>query len=160
MLRMKKNCISYGMAILITLILTGGCNRQTVFQDNNIISSAGWYIDDTINFSVAINDTTQIHELYLMVRNTTDYPYRNLFIFLDIEFPDKRTLRDTIECILAKTDGQWRGKGFGKIRSNEFLFRDDVWFPSQGTYTFRMQHGMREEPLKGISDVGIRIQRK
>lgn len=157
---MKNNCNSRGLAIIIILFLSGACNRQTVFQDNIAIPSSDWYIDDAFNFSVDINDTTQFHELYLMVRNTTDYPYRNLYIFLDIEFPDERTLRDTIECMLANTDGQWTGKGFGKIRSNEFLFRDDVWFPKQGTYTFRMQHGMREEPLKGISDVGIHIQRK
>ncbi len=157
---MKKNCNSCGLAIIIIMLLSVSCSRQTVFQDHEAIPSSDWFIDNKINFSVEINDTAQIHELYLMVRNTTDYPYRNLFIFLDIEFPDQRTLRDTIECMLAKTDGQWTGKGFGKIRSNEFLFRDDVWFPMQGLYTFRMQHGMREEPLRGISDVGIRIQRK
>jgi gliding motility-associated lipoprotein GldH len=158
---MKKISISYGVAILICLLLLIACDKQLIFQDSEAIPSSGWYTDDIVDFSVSINDTTQIHEMYLMVRNTTDYPYRNLFIFLDIEFPDNKTLiRDTIECVLASSDGKWTGKGFGKIRSNEFLFRDDVWFPYQGTYTFRMQHGMREEPLKGMSDIGIRILRK
>lgn len=142
------------------MLLFGACNSQTVYQDNEAIPASGWDINNRIDFGVTMDDTTQLHELYLLVRNTTDYPYRNLYLFLDIEFPNQQTLRDTIECILAHKDGQWTGKGFGKIRANEFLFRDDVWFPVSGNYTFRLQQGMREESLKGISDIGIRIDRK
>ncbi len=148
------------MTFIICLLLFSGCNSKTVFQDSEAIPASGWTIDNIIDFGVALDDTVHLHELYLSVRNTTDYPYRNLYLFLDIEFPDKRILRDTIEVLLANREGQWTGKGFGSIRSNSFLFRDDVWFPTPGTYTFRLQHGMREEALKGVSDIGIRIDRK
>jgi gliding motility-associated lipoprotein GldH len=157
---MKKNCNSFGVAILVGVLLFSACSSHTVFQDNEAIPASGWHLDNIIDFGVTIDDTVRLHELYLMVRNTTNYPYSNLFLFLDIEFPDHRILRDTIECILAHKDGQWTGKGFGTIRSNQFLFRDDVWFPLAGTYTFRIQHGMREEHLKGMADIGIRIERK
>jgi gliding motility-associated lipoprotein GldH len=81
-------------------------------------------------------------------------------LFLNIEFPDGTTLRDTIECILAQRNGQWSGKGFGKIRSNSFLFRTNVWFPQPGNYVFRMEQAMRTELLEGIADIGLRIERK
>lgn len=157
---MTTNGYIFGMAFIICVLLFSGCNNKTVFQDSEAIPSSAWNIDNIIDFGVAIEDTVHLHELYLLVRNTTDYPYRNLYLFLDIEFPDKRILRDTIECILANRDGQWTGKGFGSILSNSLLFRDDVWFPVAGTYTFRLQQGMREEALKGLSDIGIRIERK
>lgn len=125
-----------------------------------MISLPGWHQDDLIHFEVELADSVSLHELYLLVRNSTDYPYSNLYLFLDIEFPDKRLLRDTLECILVQRDGQWTGKGFGKIRSNQFLFRDNVWFPNDGTYHFRIQHGMREDTLIGITDIGIRLDKK
>ncbi len=148
------------LPVVSFLLMLSACGNQTVFQTSEAIPEAAWKANHLIRFEVEINDTVPLHELYLLLRNTTDYPYNNLFLFVDIEFPDKRMLRDTLECILADRGGEWTGKGFGKIRSNRFLFRDDVWFPQKGTYHFRIQHGMREEVLHGIADVGLQIDRK
>lgn len=136
------------------------CQPGVVYQKHQNISSEGWHYRDGILFDVSIEDTLSLHELYLDIRNTTDYAYSNLFLFMEIEFPDNRVLRDTIECILADRRGQWTGKGFGSVRSNRFLFRDDVWFPADGSYQFRVYHGMRHEQLEGLSNVGIRIEKK
>lgn len=148
------------LSVVFFLLMLSACGNQTVFQDTEAIPAAAWQADHVVHFEAEINDTVPLYELYLLLRNTTDYPYSNLFLFVDIEFPDRRTLRDTLECILAERDGQWTGKGFGKIRSNRFLFRDNVWFPQAGTYHFRVQHGMREDVLHGITDVGLQIDRK
>ncbi len=148
------------LLVVFFFLMLSACGNQTVFQTTEAIPEAAWQADHLIHFEAEINDTVPLHELYLLLRNTTDYPYSNLFLFVDILFPDKRMLRDTLECILVDRHGEWTGKGFGKIRSNRFLFRDDVWFPQQGTYHFRIQHGMREEVLQGIADVGLQIDRK
>ncbi|TVR43295.1 MAG: gliding motility lipoprotein GldH [Bacteroidia bacterium] len=148
------------LLVLLCLILTAGCKKNVVFQEQQSISSKGWHYQDERVFEVHIHDTLSLHQMYLDLRNTTDYPYRNLFLFLDIEFPDSRVLRDTIECILADRRGGWTGSGFGSVRANRFLFRDDVWFPVEGVYRFTIIHGMRYDTLQGISDVGIRIEKK
>lgn len=142
------------------LAATMACQPGVVYQEQKGVPTGGWHYDDGILFEVHIEDTLALHELYLDVRNTTDYDYSNLFLFLDIVFPDGRQLRDTVECVLADRKGQWTGKGFGHVRSNRFLFRDDVWFPVPGTYRFRIHHGMRHDELRGLSDVGIRIEKK
>lgn len=147
------------IAVGVPLVFAA-CARQTIYQDVQPIPAAGWQVDQLVAFEVEISDTIPLHELYMLVRNTTDYPYSNLYLFLDIVFPDNRVLRDTLECMLAARDGSWTGKGFGKIRSNQFLFRDNVWFPQTGTYQFLVQHGMREDVLKGVSDIGIRLDKK
>ncbi len=146
--------------ILMCLLLLFSCQTSVVFQQQKSIPSEGWHYLDSIIFEASIDDTVSLHAMRLDIRNTVDYRYSNLFIFLDIEFPDGKLLRDTIECILADRQGNWTGKGFGKMRTNRFLFRDDVWFPQQGIYTIRVFQGMREDRLKGISDVGIRIEKK
>ena len=147
-------------AYWIILIAFAGCQPGVVFQEQQNIPTEGWHYRDGIVFEARIDDTVALHKMYLDIRNTTDYEYSNLFLFLDIEFPDGRQLRDTIECLLADRRGQWTGKGIGHIRSNRFLFRDDVWFPEKGAYRFRLHHGMRHEYLHGLSDVGLRIETK
>jgi gliding motility-associated lipoprotein GldH len=148
------------MIILLMAIAISSCQSPVVFQQHQSLPASQWEQDNSLIFQAVINDTTSLHELYLDVRNTINYPYRNLFIFLDIEFPEGIVVRDTIECILADRRGQWTGSGFGTIRSNRFLFRDQVWFPQQGTYIFTLHQAMRDQVLEGIADIGIRIERK
>lgn len=136
------------------------CESAVVFQDQQAIPGRSWHYRDSLVFTAALNDTLSLHRMYLDIRNSTDYKYSNLFLFLDIEFPDGRILRDTLECILADRRGNWTGRGFGQLRFNRFLFRDDVWFPKEGIYTFTLYQGMREDELYGISDAGIRIEIK
>ena len=157
---MRTPRIPIGFFIPTVMWLLASCSPGTVFQQSEALPADGWNMDHAVRFDVEITDTLNLHELYLEVRNTTSYAYSNLYLFLDIAFPGEQLLRDTIECRLAERSGRWTGRGFGRIKSNEFLFRDNVWFPDSGTYAFTIRQGMREETLNGITDVGIRIERK
>lgn len=157
MILRSTNIIAF---LFVLALVFSACDRLLVFEQNQSISAKGWAQEEKLSFRAEINDTLGLHQIYLNVRNTTDYAYRNLYLFLDIEFPGGTLLRDTIEGILADRSGQWTGSGFGSIKSNRFLFRDQVWFPETGTYTFTLQQAMREEVLEGIADIGIRIERK
>jgi gliding motility-associated lipoprotein GldH len=148
------------LVMLLAFMTLSACNTSTVFQESQSPGTEKWDYRQPIVFETEINDTLALHELYLVVRNNTDYAYSNFFLFLDIRFPDHTILRDTIECFLADKSGKWTGKGFGRIKTNQFLFRDNVWFPQSGNYTFSFRHGMREEAISGITDIGIRIDRK
>ncbi len=150
-----------GWALFATcIIIFASCTGRAVYHQAHSIDDNTWGKAHKLVFEAEVDDTLALHELYLDIRNTTDYEYSNLYLFLDIEFPGGRVVRDTIECILAERDGSWTGKGIGRIRSNRFLFRDDVWFPEAGTYSFTVTHGMRYDTLREISDVGLRIERK
>lgn len=148
------------MLFLILAAMIMACQNAVLYQNQKPVPSDGWLYTDSVRFDVSIRDTVSLHKIYLDVRNTTDYKYSNLFLFLDIELPDGRIFRDTLECKLADRRGQWTGRGFGAMRFNRFIFRDDVWFPVAGNYSFRVTHGMRDESLPGLADVGIRIEKK
>lgn len=148
------------LTLVALLLLASACDSSVVFEEHQPIPAEGWHYKNLVVFEALVNDTTNLHNLYIDVRNTTDYGFNNFFVFLDIEFPDGNILRDTIECALADRTGKWTGRGFGKIRSNRFLFRTDVWFPLEGTYVFRIEQAMRREVLEGISDIGLRIEKK
>ncbi len=146
--------------LLFAVLLFAACDRSLVYQAHQAIPSEGWHFEEKLVFEAAINDTASLHNMFIDVRNTTDYRFSNFYIFMDIIFPDGKTLRDTMEFTLADRTGKWTGKGLGKIRSNRFLFRTDVWFPVAGNYRFELKQAMRTELLEGISDMGLRIERK
>jgi len=154
-------CMAFksGIAIYLftNLIIFSGCDRSVIFERNTNIDPAGWNYETEIVYTQHIADTTSLFDIYINVRNYTDYPYSNLILFFTTEFPDGRQFKDTVECVLADRTGAWTGSGFGRIKSNSFHFRKDVWFPLEGEHTFRIGHGMREEYLQGIKDIGIRI---
>lgn len=147
-------------AYMLFFLLLFACNSGVVFEKNKSIDAEGWYYEDVVSFSHSFKDTTQLYDIFLNVRNNNEYPYRNFIVFFETEFPDGRIFRDTIEAVLADRAGNWTGKGFGNIKTNSYHFRRNVWFPLEGEYFFRIEQAMREEYLKGITDIGIRIERK
>ncbi len=135
------------------------CDPGRIYEKNIAIDNGVWNADSIIVFDMEITDTIQPYNFYINIRNSTDYRYSNLYIFIDTYFPDKTHARDTLEFILADTDGKWFGKGFGKIKESTVLLRRGVLFPMSGQYRFTMQQAMRTENLEGIEDVGMRIEK-
>lgn len=135
------------------------CDKQGVFEQNLNIPSEEWAIDSLATFSVNISDTLNAHNIWVNVRNTTNYPNSNLFLFITTHAPTGAILRDTLECFLASPKGNWLGKGFGRIRDSQIPYKRSIRFPAGGNYKFEIQHGMRTKILKEMVSVGIRIEK-
>lgn len=148
------------MLFLASLCCFSACTSDAVYQAQKTIPAEGWHYKNDIVFEEFIPDSLSLYDIFVDIRNTTDYAYSNFFLFLEIDLPDGRSLHDTLELILADRRGQWTGRGFGYIRTNRFLYRQDVRFPAEGSYSFTLRQGMRDDLLTGISDVGISIQKK
>ncbi|MCF8367842.1 MAG: gliding motility lipoprotein GldH [Bacteroidales bacterium] len=152
-------CNSKLLPVLLLLVVLQSCNPDSFFEKNKVVKKASWDALDTIQFRIDVLDTLQAYNFYLNVRHNTDYSYSNLYLFVGIRYPDKTYSRDTIELILARPDGKWLGKGFGKLKENNILIKKGLQFPYVGLYRFDFQQAMREETLKGIEDVGIRLEK-
>lgn len=148
-------------SLLFMLMLSGiSCDPGTVFDNYSSIDKSGWNKDSVKIFSVRISDTVRNHNIYINLRNRTGYNYNNIWLFIGIQSPDGEFMKDTIQYVLADPSGRWTGKGFGGIKDNKFLYRNNVYFPRAGSYLFTIQHGMRQEMLTGISDIGFRIEKR
>jgi gliding motility-associated lipoprotein GldH len=133
------------------------CNYNSLYDENISIEEKGWYKDDLATFEVAVTDTLQSYNFYINIRNTVDYRYSNLYIFMNTKFPNNNVSRDTLEFILADIEGKWLGKGWGAVKENAVLISAGMRFPLKGYYEFKIQHAMRQDTLKGIKNMGIRI---
>ncbi|HNW75757.1 MAG TPA: gliding motility lipoprotein GldH [Bacteroidales bacterium] len=136
------------------------CSNDKYFERNVKIADGSWATNNKIPFSVVIQDTTTFYDFYVNLRNDVTYPYCNLILFMQTTFPDGKIARDTIECLLADFQGKWLGSGMGSVRYNRFLFQQGVKFKKPGMYCFEFEQAMRIDPLTGIRDIGIRIDKK
>lgn len=145
------------ICILITVVITS-CTQNDFFSDYKAIEKEGWNKDSLAVFNVDIDeDRDDVFDIDISVRNLGSYGYSNLWLFVSTTTPQGETLVDTLECPLAEPSGRWLGTGTGSIYHNTFTLEKKTQFSETGTYIFSIQHGMRAEQLKGISDVGIRI---
>jgi len=147
------------LSILFVFSSFCACDSSAVFEKNQSIKDETWNSKDVVSFDVNITDTLSLHNFYINIRNTTDYNYSNIFLFIDTYLPDDTHSRDTIEFILAEIDGKWLGKGLGKIKENRILIKRSVVFPMIGLYKISLEQAMRVNDLNGIADVGIRIDK-
>jgi gliding motility-associated lipoprotein GldH len=142
---------------LLAATLLCSCGPKRYYEEILSVDKNGWHQDTLLTFSIDITDSTQYYDMYLFVRNTTDYAMQNFYVFFTTEFPNGVSAQDTLGFVLCDKYGKWTGKGHGYLKENQFLFRPNIRFARCGTYTFKVQQAMREEKLEGISDFGIAL---
>lgn len=141
------------VCVLISLV---ACNQQQVYSEFHSVEQAGWHIDSLVKYTVDISDSTARYELVITLRHTTQYPYQNIWLFVDKSFGNTLLQRDTVEGMMADNYGRWLGKGIMRY-TLPLLYDDACWFPCSGEYIFSIQQGMRTECLQGIYDVGLQV---
>lgn len=143
--------------LLLVSLAVVGC-KNVMYQNSEAIPNKIWEAERNITFNVEVTDTVKGYDFYIDLRNESTYPYANIYMFVNSTFPNGKSARDTVECFLADKTGRWLGTGLGDILDNHILFKENVRFPDAGTYSFSFEHGMRDESLSGILDVGISIE--
>jgi gliding motility-associated lipoprotein GldH len=147
------------ISILLVAILFSACNNNVVYDENKEVDQQAWKTIDKLYYEVDITDTIKDYKLAINIRNTIEYPYSNIFFYMNTILPNgKVTKCDTIECYLAYPDGTWKGKGSSKIRDNRFWIAKNIKFEQKGKYTFELRQATVDSTLKGICDVGLHLE--
>jgi len=135
------------------------CNKNKVFESNVTIPNMSWSMKEAVKFDFEIKSTQTAYNLFVNVRNTESYPYKNLWLFIRTKTPSGKVEVDSLDCKLADDTGKWLGDGAGEIWDNQIKFKQRVGFPETGKYTVEIQHGMRSEPLPAIMEVGLMVEK-
>lgn len=142
-----------------------GCDHNRVFDSYKSLPNQ-WNKDSIVSFKVEDLDSLQDYNLFINLRNTNDYPYRNIYLVTRMSFPHGKVIEDTLEYQMAYPDGEWMGVGTGEAKASKLWYKKGVRFPEEGVYTFSIRQVMREngerygiKNLKGITEVGLRIEK-
>ncbi|MDX1314061.1 MAG: gliding motility lipoprotein GldH [Eudoraea sp.] len=153
------------LVFIILLLLFAACNGNLVFSEFQANSGGTWSQEDVKEFIFTEEDTISSFNLFINIRNDNEYPFSNLFLITDLNFPDGTVVRDTLEYEMAMPDGKWLGKGYGSLKENKLWYKENIVFPLPGVYTLKVAHAMRQNgtvqgvsELEGITDVGFQIE--
>ena len=141
--------------ILCSLILSA-CLDQNTHIDFRSFKNTEWDKDNICQFEFNISDTINPHQIFIETRNNNSYPYSNIWLFVDIKTPLGNLRKDTIGFDLADNFGKWYGQGISLYKL-EVVYEKSFIFRQPGTYVFSIKHGMRDDVLKGISEIGIKL---
>lgn len=154
-----KQFLFWVLGSIIAATFLQSCDSSRVYDQYKSVDAQGWYKSDTLVFQPEIADTAQLYNFIINVRHNTDYGYRNLYFFTQTHFPDGSMVEDTLELMLADKSGEWYGSGYGAIRSAEVMVMQRARFHQEGKYQFEIRQAMRSDSLRGIEDIGIRIEK-
>lgn len=154
---MKK--INILTIVALVAMMFQSCDKRVYYAVEHDVDESGWNMNDFLNFDVDVDDTLQLFDFYIDVRNSVSYPKANTFFFINTTFPDGSVAYDTLECPLADVQGHWYGRRTGRYVDSRFVFRRHVIFPRTGTYHFAVGHGMRDTNIVGLKSVGLRVER-
>ena len=158
MLRIKK-LLKVSILCSATALLCMGCDSRTVYHSYRNIPAGGWRKSDTLRFAFPVRDTLRSYRITVEVRNEDSYPYRELYLFLhryntrDSAF----SVTDTLKCLLTNQEGKWKGTGVGAVYQSGYPFAD-LPILYTGDYQIGISHGMKDELLPGIDDIGIKVE--
>lgn len=153
---MKRTFFYIGILFVIGLSSCG----KNVYNERVVFPEAEWAQDNRATFDLTVSDTLSAYAFGIDMRHLENYRYSNIFVFMNTTMPNGNHTRDTIEVTLATPDGKWIGKSSGSMRDLRKILMPEMQFPLAGAYHFEIEQAMREPVLKGISDIGLYIEKQ
>jgi gliding motility-associated lipoprotein GldH len=147
------------LLLMMVAVIAGSCDRQKVYEQFQTIKDQSWNSFDIQHFNINITDTASSHNVYIAVRNTGQYEYSNIYLFVTAHSPNGTIVRDTTEITLADERGKWLGKGSASVYTLFYPYRENIRFPLRGIYRFDIEQAMWVKDLKHISHIGLRVEK-
>ena len=140
------------------LFLLPACGPDIVFEKAYDIPEGDWTYENTLNFTVDINDTLAIYDLYLEITHTLDYPFETMYIRIHTAFPDGQRLTEPVSLELADEVGIWKGNCGRDQCKIRIPIQESAYFNQRGTFTFSIEQYMRRNPLPGVENVSFKLE--
>jgi len=144
----------------LTLYLTSCTLTAGVFEKNVTVPKQQWESNFKPEINFTIKDTNSLYNIYFVIRHTEAYNYNNIWIKAIVQEPgDPAVKSQQFDLTLATNEKGWLGTAMDDIYENRVLIQPETKFKKAGDYHFTIQQLMREDPLKHILNVGIRVEK-
>ncbi len=158
--------IQFKLLLVFLTIIIISCDDKRVFDSYKSVGK-NWNKNNAVQFELPKLDVTKKYDLFINIRDNSEYKYNNIFLIVSLQQPDKKIKVDTLEFEMANPDGSLMGNGFSDIKENKLVYKLSESFKLKGIYTIKIEQAVRETgkivgvtDLEGISDVGLRIENK
>lgn len=157
----KINALKPISSVLIFCCLFfGSCTTVDVFEKNITIPKHEWRSSFIPEIRFEIRDTLSRYNIFTVIRHADAYRYKNIWVNLYMKMPADTLLKQRLDLRLATDDKGWLGSGMDDIFEHRILVtQQPVLLKRAGTYLFRLENIMREDPLEHVLNVGIRVEK-
>ena len=143
---------------LVSGLLLFSCTSIDLYEKDVPVPHFKWNSSFQPAFTFVIKDTTAPYQLFFVIRHNEKYNYNNIWINLYSQPPGDSMHKASFELPLATND-KWLGTGMDDIYEHRIQLTDPQYLKA-GTYHFRIEQIMREDPLDNVLDVGLRVEKK
>jgi len=153
---------SYFLFLILALVGMQSCKAPdlNVFERNVAIPAQSWSYHFLPSVDFNVSDTIASYNVLVVCRHTEAYAYKNLWVLLDTRKPGEiKTQKERFELTLQDNTGRWYGTGMDDIWEQRIPLYQNLHFDKPGVYTVTFEQNMRDEPLKGILDIGLRVEK-
>lgn len=144
--------------IFFALLLVG-CSGRTIYSHYEPLPYSGWDADSALVYDFSVADSSRYYDIVLNLRHGDNYPHQNFWVFAELYRDSVLLSSDTLDYYLADDRGRWLGNGFGSHHDMPMLLKQRFVFPFGGEYRISLRHGMRNDVLPGVTEVGITVDK-
>lgn len=157
----QTRILSFGILSLVTSVLLTGCDSQRVYEENRELSQRYWRYEEAPVFDFHIEDSVPSYNLYFNVRNSVDYPWTRINVTYSLMDSSGQSLSQKLvfHDLFDATGRPYGQSGIGDLYDHQFLLLEKFRFPHPGNYSVRLVQFSREDTLKGVLAVGVRVER-
>jgi gliding motility-associated lipoprotein GldH len=150
--------VAFGSILLFSFLTA--CLRAGVAEKTARIPGHAWDSSFSPSFDFTVTDTVSRYRLYVVIRHTDAYRYKNLWVQIGVNVPGEPFRTERKNLLLGTDEKGWLGKGMDDIYEQRILL-NTIPFPFRkaGVYTYTLRHLMREDPLDHVMNAGIRIEK-
>lgn len=139
--------------VFIVFVLTACKNIYRNFQS---VKDMKWYKKDVKTFDVTIPEDGN-YDLIFAMRYSTGYPFTTIKVHIEQTTPERKVLEKDAEFPVADENGNYIGDVTGQLWDIEDVFSENT-FLKKGDYTFKINHGMNNNPVILVIDVGLIVR--
>lgn len=136
------------------------CEPLGVFEQQSFFPQAAWPAKTQPRFQFKVTDTAARYQLFAIVRHNDFYRYNNIWLRFTTQAPGDSLRQQLISLRLADNQKGWLGTGMDDVYEHRVRLSPQPLKLKAGTYAFQLEQMMREEPLQGILQVGIRLEKQ
>ena len=146
--------------LLLTSYILPSCTTIDLYEKSVTVPKHAWENSFRPSFDFTIKDTTAPYQLFLVLRHNEKYNYNNIYVNVYVKGPGKDSVQKIQQdLVLATNEKGWLASGMDDIYDHRIPLGPEQSLKA-GNYQFTIEQIMRENPLKNVLNVGIRIEKK
>jgi len=147
------------LIILLVSFSFTSCTTVDLYERTVSLPDHEWKSTNKPEFNFTITDTTVLYQVFFVIRHTEKYNYKNIWVNYYYQPPNDSLHKEMREFELATNEKGWLGTGMDDLYEHRIKLAPNPGKLKAGSYKFILENIMREDPLKEVLNVGVRIEK-